>query len=258
MVKGYTFFNKSTGLEVREYAREAKNLEEGKVRLRFFTMDSSKKRLMFILDPDECYVLADRMKALLEDGEKFSLYHAFKMQNGEEITTKLSCEVWERAGKKGYSLVITRGDDRISVSFDEGRFLFAAELLKDLSLKTSWFKVKEQEINYEEVAYEEEEEKDIPTKAEGNKKKDFEEVSQKDFKAKEEEREEEENPFETERMEGEIQAIARSGKAFLIKDSWVNLKDETSIKGKIERGKKVVVIVSKSDGRYYAEKVEVK
>jgi len=249
MVRGYTFFNKSTGLEVREYAREAKNLEEGKVRLRFFTMDGSKKRLIFILDPDEAYVLADRMKALVETGERFSLYHAFRLQSGEEITTRLTCESWERAGKKGYSLVITRGDDRISVSFDEGRFLFAADLLKDLSLKASWFKVKESEINYEEVAYEEEEER-------GDKKREFKETFQKDVEAEEEEGEE--DPFETERLEGEIQAVARSGKAFLVKDSWVNLKDETFIKGKIEKGKKVVVIVSKSDGRYYAEKVEVK
>jgi|GEM_PF-7000987 len=39
MIRGYTFFNKSTGLEIREFERVVKDTKEGKVRLRFFTTD---------------------------------------------------------------------------------------------------------------------------------------------------------------------------------------------------------------------------
>jgi len=236
MIRGYTFFNKSTGLEIREFERIVKDTREGKVRLRFFTTDGSRKNLIFMLDPDEAFILAYHMEKVVNGDESFSLYHKFTAKSGEEVLTKLICEKWARNGKSGFSLVIVRDQERISVSFDKGRFLFAAELLRFLSSMSSWWESIEAETD-EEVK--EVQEKEIEEKVEEDNVKN------------------EESPFETEKIEGKIQAVARSGQAFKVNDSWVNLKETTRTQGKIERGKHVKVIISKSEGKLYAEKVEV-
>lgn len=233
MIRGYTFFNRSTGVEIREYEKTIKDTKEGKVRLRFFTTDGSKKNLIFMLDPDEAFVLGCNMEKVVRNGdESFSLYHSFTAPGGEEVSSRLICEKWERKGKSGFSLIIVRGQERINVSFDEGRFLYAADLLKFLSRTASWW----------EFIGEEREEAEETQEAQET----------------EETQKSKEDPFETEEIKGEIQAVARSGQAFKVNNSWVNLKETTKIQGKIEKGKQVKALVSKSEGRIYAEEVKVK
>lgn len=233
MIRGYTFFNRSTGVEIREYERTVKGTKEGKVRLRFFTTDGSKKNIIFMLDPDEAFILSYNMQKIVS-GEirDFSLFHSFTAPDGTEVATKLVCEKWERNGRYGFSLMIVRGQERINVSFDEGRFLYAADLLKVLSRVASWWEFVGDEAGVDEV--------------EGREMRVEGEIPEDDA----------ENPFKTEEIKGEIQAVARSGQAFKLNDSWVNLKETTKIQGRIEKGKKVKVVISKSDGRIYAEEIK--
>lgn len=240
MVRGFTFYGKSTGLEIKEVERVYGKVKEGKVRLRFFTMGGERKNIMFLLDPDEAFILGENIKKVVNEGKSFSLYHTFRTQTGEEVSTRLFAERWERNGRTGYAFVISRGNDRINVSMDEGRFLYAAELLKALSISSSWWEMLEMDDEEDEAK----EMKEI------EKIEEVEKVEDKD-------EEEDGGTFETQKMEGEIQAVARSGQAFKLNDNWINLKEATIIHGRIERGKRVKVLISKSEGRYYAEKVEV-
>jgi len=237
MIKGYTFFSKNTGVEIREYDRVIKDTREGKVRLRFFTTDGSKKNLIFMLDPDEAYVLGFRMQKIVKKEENnFSLLHSFLAPDGSEVVSKLICERWERDGKSGFSLVIVRGQERINVALSEGRFLYASNLLKFLAMQSSWWvfvgdrdKIEEEVV--EEKKIEEAEENEVEVKT---------------------------NPFKLVKVEGEVQAVAKSGSSFKVNDSWINLKETTKVSGELSRGKHVEVLVSKSEGRVYAERVRVK
>ena len=251
MIKGFTFFSKNTGLEIREVERVLNKVKEGKVRLRFFTTDGTRKNLMFLLNSDEAFILSRGIERIVREGGNFSLFHTY-FQNGQEIMTKLIVERWEREGKRGYAFVIVRGDEKINLPLEEGRFLFASELLKALSISSSWWEMRE--ISDSEVVNagyqgEESQESSAGSQEEG--------LGSSQDLGEDSEEESDEGGFEAERMEGEVQAVARSGRAFKVNDSWINFKDGTITQGNIERGKKVEVLISKSEGRLYAEKVKV-
>ena len=137
-VPQFTIYARSAGVEIGSYEKrqEGKPLE-GRISLRFFTMESKGQQLRFVAEPWEGFELFRRINRVHREGGKETLTHKYESNNGE-IITKLTVEKYERNNKAGYAMSIKRGDDGINVSVSEEHFLYAGELLRHLSLTQAW------------------------------------------------------------------------------------------------------------------------
>ena len=162
MAKGYTFYSKNAGLEIKAVTKKNDNGSEGRISLRFFTLPGNNGNngketvsMRFILTPVEAYDLCMKSHEIIKSGGKKYLVH--KYQDGDkEIESKLKLEKWERDGKSGYAYAIKRGETQINVPMDGIHFAFASELLKDLSTDQAWFSYRKPETEAEDAEGQEE------------------------------------------------------------------------------------------------------
>ena len=152
------FYSKKSGLEV-SLGRTVKNgYATGRIFLRAFPLEKGgrDKQIVLKLQPEEAFALSLYIKAVKEAKESISnaIVHKFQ-SNGNEVTTTLSVEHWQREinGKQrsGFAIVISRGkDNRISVPLNSLSFLFLGHLLDRWSVE-SCFEDKVEEESFEEV-----------------------------------------------------------------------------------------------------------
>ena len=133
-----TLYAKSTGLEIGIFEKKSDGKpREGRISLRFFSMESALSQIRFVAEPWEGYELYRRITKVFTDGGKESLTHKFVGSAGE-VVTKLTVETFERHGKPGYAISIQRGGEGINVPQTADHFLYAAEFLRHLSLVQAW------------------------------------------------------------------------------------------------------------------------
>jgi hypothetical protein len=138
-----TFYAKNTGLEIGPYEKKSDGKpREGRIALRFFTMESSPRQVRFVAEPFEGFALYRIITGVWSSGGKENLTHKFAGSDGEVIT-RLQVESYERNGRKGYAIGIQRGGEAINVPLDEDHFLYAAEFLRHLSLSQAWTEQRE-------------------------------------------------------------------------------------------------------------------
>ncbi len=133
-----TIYAKSAGVEIAPYEkRQEGKAREGRISLRFFRIETGAQQLRFVAEPSEGFELFRMIDKVFRDGGKETLTHKFEGASGE-VVTRLTVERYERNSRKGYALIIQRGEDSINVSATEGHFLYAAEFLRRLSLTEAW------------------------------------------------------------------------------------------------------------------------
>lgn len=143
----FPLYAQNAGLEITPETKEhiGKSKKEGIIQLRFFLFqspaDGKITQIKFQCEPWEAYDLALRMNKVVSDGGKERLTHKFKPAGGQEITTSVTIEKWERGGKSGLGIAVGRGNSFISVPVAKenvSRFLYAAEFLRFLATQQQW------------------------------------------------------------------------------------------------------------------------
>ena len=133
-----TIYAKNAGVEIAPYEKRHEGYgREGRISLRFFSMEDSGHQIRFVAQPGEGYALYRMINKVYQDGGKESLTHKYEGSAGETIT-KLSVEKYERNGKPGYAILVQRGSDNINIATCLADFLYAGEFLKHLSLTEAW------------------------------------------------------------------------------------------------------------------------
>jgi len=134
----FTMYTKSAGLEISPYEKRQEGKPcEGRISLRFFSMEGGSQHIRFVAHPSEGFELHRMINSVYLEGEKKTLVHKFEGEGGE-IITKLSVEKYEKNGKAGYAFIIQRGNESINIPTTVCNFLYAAELLRHLSLTEAW------------------------------------------------------------------------------------------------------------------------
>jgi hypothetical protein len=148
----YEIFSQSTGVEIRAAIKSSEEhgqvIEQfGRVLLRFFKLTPKTKaddvtQIRFICEPDEAFGLSQVIRQVTSSSvpckEKLNPHTFTAGGQGEETVTTLSVEKWERGGKSGYALAVSRGKGFISVPMPLGKLLFAGEFLRVLSTEQCW------------------------------------------------------------------------------------------------------------------------
>ena len=145
----FTLYSANSGIEVTPDIKAHRGTCEGRVQLRFFLIrepgpaaaGGKLGQIKFILEPWEAYDLSLRMVRVCRDGGKEKLTHKFTPTGGKEVTTSVTVDKWERAGKSGLGLAVSRADSFISVPIAKdsvSRYLYLAEFLKFLSCRQGW------------------------------------------------------------------------------------------------------------------------
>ena len=133
-----TLYAKNTGLEIAPYERRSDGkAREGRILLRFFTMESPARQVRFVAEPTEGFELFRKITRVCGERGKESITHKFEGSDGETVT-RLVVESYERNGRAGYALGVQRGAESINVPVSEDHFLYAAEFLRHLSLTQAW------------------------------------------------------------------------------------------------------------------------
>lgn len=148
----YEMFSHSAGIEIREAVKFNEEHGEviersGRIHLRFFKLTPKSRpdevtQIRFICEPDEAFSLSLIINQVAGSSvpckEKLNPHKFTAVEHGTETVTTVSVEKWERAGKSGYALTVSRGNDFISVPVPLTKFLFAGEFLRTLSTQQSW------------------------------------------------------------------------------------------------------------------------
>lgn len=134
----HTIYAKNSGVEIASYEKKSPGKPaEGRIGLRFFTLEGKSRQIRFVAEPWEGFELCRRISKVCQEGGKETLTHKFDGTEGE-VVTRLTVERYERNGRTGYALNIQRGEESINVSTDQSHFLYAAELLRHLSVSEAW------------------------------------------------------------------------------------------------------------------------
>ncbi|MBT1072302.1 hypothetical protein [Pelotalea chapellei] len=147
----YEIFSQSTGLEISGMSKTLKEHDQavgriGRIQLRFFKLMPKSKpeevtQIRFICEPDEAYNLAIMIAQIAGSSvpckEKLNPHKFQAGEQGETVTT-LAVEKWERSGKNGFALTVSRGKDFISVPVPQIKFQFLAEFLRHLAVEQCW------------------------------------------------------------------------------------------------------------------------
>ena len=148
----YEMFSQSAGIEIRAAVKSSEEHGQatersGRIHIRFFKLAPKSgpddvTQIRFICEPDEAFGLSLMMCQVAGSSvpckEKLNPHKFAAGGQGEETVTTLSVEKWERGGKGGYALTVSRGKDFISVPVPLAKFLFAGEFLRVLSTEQSW------------------------------------------------------------------------------------------------------------------------
>ena len=145
----FTLYSANSGIEVTPDIKAHRGTCEGRVQLRFFliqdpgaaTAGGKLGQIRFLLEPWEAYDLSLRMVRIYRDGGKEKIVHKYTPAGQKEMVTSLTIDKWERGGKSGLGLAVSRGDSFISVPVAKdsvSRYLYLAEFLKFLSCRQGW------------------------------------------------------------------------------------------------------------------------
>jgi DNA primase len=139
------FYSKNTGLEV-SLGEEAKDENVlGKIYLRAFPLEKGGKEnhVVMKLSPVEGFKLSKLVDYVAEQKKtvKQALIHKFS-SNDSETTTSLQIDYWERNGKNGFAIVVSRNVDKasISVPLNKIEFMFFSTLLERWSVDAAFEK----------------------------------------------------------------------------------------------------------------------
>ena len=145
----FALYSQNSGLEITPEIKvnESKGSSEGRIQIRFFLLQApgaagKATQIKFLMEPWEAHDLSARMEKVFNSGNgKEKLTHKFTPPGQKEVVTNLTIDRWERGGKSGLGIAVSRGESFISVPIGKdsaSRFIFAAEFLKFLSTSQSW------------------------------------------------------------------------------------------------------------------------
>ncbi len=146
----FSLYSKNAGLEITPEIKinGSKGTSEGRVQIRFFLLQmpnavpgGKTTQIKFFLEPWESYDMALRMEKVFKDAGKGKLTHKFVPPGQAEMITSVTVEKWERSGKSGLGISVSRGDSFISVPVgtdSTSRYLYAVEFLRFLSTRQGW------------------------------------------------------------------------------------------------------------------------
>ena len=156
-MKGYTFYSKSSGLEISVITATKENRIQGRVRLRLFPLEEGgrEKQVVLMLNPLEAFSLHRRIVQTVEMGKGLQNVLIHKSErDGTESTAYLNVDVWEKGGKRGFGFTAGRksGDKkrRVAIPLDEDAMLFAAELLRQYAVDSAY---EERGVEAEEIPF---------------------------------------------------------------------------------------------------------
>lgn len=148
----YEIFSQATGVEIREAFKVSEDNGQiiersGRIHLRFFKLTPKMKaddvtQIRFICEPDEAFALSQLILQVTGSSvsckERLNPHKFSTAGQGVQTITTLSAEKWERGGRSGYALTVSRGNDFISVPIPPAKFIFAGEFLRALSTEQCW------------------------------------------------------------------------------------------------------------------------
>ncbi|MDD2540349.1 MAG: hypothetical protein PHH28_04810 [Desulfuromonadaceae bacterium] len=146
----FALYSQKTGLEITPEIKinGNKGTSEGRVQVRFFLLQAPTEgkisQIKFLLEPWEAFDMALRIEKVFAStaGCKEKMTHKFTPSAGQaEVVTSVTIEKWERSGRSGLGIAVSRGDVFISVPIGNdsaSRFLYAAHFLKFLSARQGW------------------------------------------------------------------------------------------------------------------------
>lgn len=141
-----------TGVEIREWEKPPKSGNtkiEGRVCLRFFISDGSKKPFKFILEPFEAFDIYHKIQKIARSQvackEQTAPHTTEQEIEGKtvKVVASVTVEYWIKEAKSGYAIIGSRTIDGKNISFNVplpgmSMLLYAGELLKALSIIQSW------------------------------------------------------------------------------------------------------------------------
>jgi len=131
------------GVELSEGFKQLQTpgASEGRVVARFFNTSQPKDtQIRYTMEPAEAfrlYLLIQRIYRSQGPAKEKLPPHKFT-KDGKEVMTTVSVEKWARNGKSGYALSVSRGNNSHNVSLSEADFLYAGEVLRNLSVSSNW------------------------------------------------------------------------------------------------------------------------
>jgi hypothetical protein len=158
VMKKHTFFSKSSGLEVRLGRRlSPKNgYAQGRIFLRAFPLEQGarEKQVTMMLNPVEAIKVGLDISKLMKSKETVqSLIHKYTDTQGNENTTMLSLDYWERDGKSGTGITLSRNKDkRVSIALRPLDFYLLQNILKSWAVESCY----EEKVSDSEEGEEEE------------------------------------------------------------------------------------------------------
>lgn len=142
-MKKHCVYSASAGLEVslgKVPTKKGSEYLRGAIYMRAFPIEKGgrEKQIVVQLQPQEAFRIALVIKRVLQTkkNEPGIAPHVFE-NNGNSTTTTLMCEAWEREGKGGFAIRITRkGQATSSVNIPMGQvdFMFLGRFLDALSV----------------------------------------------------------------------------------------------------------------------------
>jgi len=155
-MKGYTFYSKSSGLEISITTATKENRIEGRIRLRLFPLEEGgrEKQVVLMLNPLEAFALSRKILRAVEKEEGLPQVLIHKSErDGAESTAYLNVDVWEKDGKRGFGFTAGRKNKdnkrRVSVALDEDAMLFASDLLRRYAVDAAY----EERVEAEEIPF---------------------------------------------------------------------------------------------------------
>jgi len=144
-MKGYTFYSKNAGVEVKATTAvketEGSVAKEGRVTMRFFSLGKDSKAFRFVMRPDEALSVGKRALQCAENGKTQTITHNYQGAEAK-FETKISFERYDlkRDGstRHGYAATLEREKEKVNVPMTQDAMVFVGELLVRLALDQAW------------------------------------------------------------------------------------------------------------------------
>ena len=144
----FDLYSQNSGLSITPEIKVYDSRSEGRVQVRFFALGAvaaekggKPTQIRFLLEPWEAHDMAEKMLSIHKSGGKEKITHKFTTPDGTDVSTTITIEKWERNGKSGLGIAVSRGNGFISVPVGKdsaSRFVYAAEFLKFLANLQCW------------------------------------------------------------------------------------------------------------------------
>jgi len=140
-MKTITLYSKKAGIQVstatKKSERNGATQKEGRIAIRAFTLGENSDSVTMMLNPAEGFKISRMAAAVASQSGSRKITHKFT-KDGKETTSVLKLEKWERNGKSGFAICVSRDDTSINVPLDVDNLLYVGEFCRSLSTEQAW------------------------------------------------------------------------------------------------------------------------